>query len=156
MESQAGLAGEPAVDLLAGEPALVGGGVFEFVAVAGRLVRAEDGGEGRHLEVADAGELVVDLALLGRELDLVGERLPAASAAHAEMAAERLQALLGRLDDADDRALEPGFLLAYQADVHDVARDGESHEDDLAFGGVGDGLALRGHGFDREVLEDDV
>ena len=128
----------------------------ELVAVADGLFGPQDGGELRHLQMADAGQLVIHLALLGGELDVVGEGLPAAAAAHPEMLAERLQAMLGRLYDLDDRALQPGFLLAHEPHVHHVARHGEAHEHHLPFGRVGDGLALRRHRFDDEVFQYDV
>ena len=72
------------------------------------------------------------------------------------MVAERLQTLLGRLDELDDRAFHPGFLLADKTHVDDISRDREADEDHLAFRRVGDGFALRRDGFDDEVLEDDV
>ena len=156
VEAQAGAGRHAGGDLFAGHPALVRGGEFEFVAVVAGLVGAQDGAEFRHAEVADARQLVIDLALLGGELDLVRERLPAASAAHREMLAERLQTLLGGLHELDDRTLQPGLLLADQPHVHHVARHGEADENHLPFGRMRDRLALRRHALDREVLQDDI
>ena len=156
VEAQAGAGGHAGGDLLTRHPALAGGGEFEFVAVVAGLVGAQDGAELRHLEVADARQLVIDLALLRRELDLVGEGLPAASAANGEMLAKRLQALLGGLHELDDRALEPGLLLADQPHVHHVARHGKADEHHLPFGRMRDRLALRRHALDREVLQNDI
>ena len=49
------------LDLLARQPAAVGEGEFEFVAVELRLGRAEAGRDLRQLDLADARQLVADL-----------------------------------------------------------------------------------------------
>ena len=156
VEAQAGFAFHPGGDFLRRHPTLVGSGEFEFIAVVAGLVRTDDRAEFGHLEVADAGQLVIDLALLGGQLDLVGERLPAAAAADREMVAERFQTLLGRLHQLDDRPFHPGLLLADKTHVDDISRHGESDENHLSFRRMGNRFALRRDGFDDEILQYDV
>ena len=109
--------------LVLAEPAARREGEFQFVAVIAGVVRADDGGELRYVEMPQADQLVPDLLLLGLELHSVGERLPFAAAAQAEMLAERLQTVFGGLFHLDDEALHVvGFLLG-DAYVDDVTGD---------------------------------
>ena len=75
-------------------PAFVGGAVFQLVTVSDGLFRADNRLKLRHLQMPDAGQLVIDLPLFCAKLDFIGERLPPAAAANAEMAAEWLQTVL--------------------------------------------------------------
>ena len=77
-------------DLLARQPAAVGEGEFELVAIELRLRRAEAGRDLGQFDLADARQLIADLFGLEAQLLVVGEILPLAASADAEMLAERL------------------------------------------------------------------
>ena len=137
----ADLAARP--DLLAREPATVGEGEFELVAVelcAGRAQTRRDFGQ---RDPADARQLVADLFGLEAQLLPVGQVLPLAAAADAEMLAEGLLAQRRPLHVTHDETFHVAAAFRPDLHVHDVARHGHRHEDHhvlptphrLAFGG---------------------
>ncbi len=138
-----GLDGLAGLHLLAGQPAAVGEGVFEFVAVEPRLGRPEAGGHLGQLDLADAGELVAHLAGLEAQLLVVGQVLPLAASADAEVLAEGFGTVRRPLHVAHHGALHVAAALHADLHVHHVARHGHRHEDHhllpaahrLAFGG---------------------
>ena len=133
-------------------PALAGRAEFQLVTVKLRALGGECRTDFRHLQVADADQLVVHLLPFGFELHLVGQGLPPAAAADAEMLAERLEPVRRRLDHSGDESLHIVFLLPEHLDVHDVAGDGEIDEDDHSVH-VGQSLTFGGDGFDGDVLQ---
>ena len=115
-------------NLLACEPALVAASELQFVAVFLDVYRAHDRHELRQVYLSDACELVEHLLLLSLQLLLVGQVLPFASAADAEMLAHWLRAYVALLDEAYYFRLAVAvFLLAY-LQVNHVAGHGERHE----------------------------
>ena len=132
-----------AFDLLARQPAAVGKGEFEFVAVELRLRRAQAGGNLRQGYFADAGQLVAHLSGLEPQLLGIGQVLPLAAAANAEMLAESLGPQGRFLHVAHHEPLHETAAFGTYLHVHHVARYGQRHEDHhvvpashrLAFGG---------------------
>ena len=94
VESQRGSAFDVAArrDLLVREPAFVGEGELQFVAVEGLFRRAQTRAHLGQLDLADAGQLVAHLLGLEPQLFRVGQVLPLAASAHPEVGAERLLA----------------------------------------------------------------
>lgn len=131
--------------LFVGHPAPRCEGEFEFVAVVRRPGRADDGRERRKFHLAYPGKLVAYLFLLEAELFGVGEVLPFASSANAEVLAKGFGTQGRFFDVADDRPLHETPAPVAYLHVHHVARDGERYEYDhivvsahsLAFGGQG-------------------
>jgi hypothetical protein len=80
--------------------------------------------------MADAGEIVHHLLLFETQLGRVGQVLPLTAAAHAEMAAERLDTLLRAAHKADNPP--NGMLLAFldYLHIHDISRSAKRHEND--------------------------
>ena len=74
------------LDLLARQPAAVGEGEFEFVAVKPGLLRTQTGRDLRQCDLADARQLVAHLLGLEAQLLLVGQILPLTAPANPEMA----------------------------------------------------------------------
>ena len=101
--------------------------------------------------MADADELVIYLLLLCLKLHFVWKRLPLASSADAEMLAERLKTVLGRLYHTEDETFHIVFLLLCNLYVNDVSRNGKLYEQ---YGSVYScqSLALCGHGLDHNIL----
>ena len=145
MESERGRGIEvrPALHLFARQPAAVGEGEFELVAVKPGLLRPQTGRDLRQCDLADARQLVAHLLGLEAQLFLVGQVLPLAAPANPEMGAEGLRAQRRFSDVADHESLhEPAALGAY-LHIHHIARNGQRHEHHhvvpashrLAFGG---------------------
>ena len=122
--------------------AFVGTAEVQLVAIFLRLHTTQDGTELRQLHLADAVQLVVDLLLLELQLLLVGQVLPLAAAADAEVLAEGYRAYLTIFYKAHHLALGKGVLLATNLYVAHVARHAEGYkyhqvvpvEQALAFG----------------------
>ena len=102
--------------------------------------------------MAYAHKLVIDLLLLGFELQLVGERLPFASSAYAEMLAERFEAVRGRLHNLCDEAFHIVFLFLEYFYVDYVAGHGELYEEYCAIY-VGQGFSFCCNCFNDNVFE---
>ena len=115
--------------LVAGEPALVAALKLHLVAVAGGLRRTEDGAQRREGYLADAGELVVDLALLHLQLLGVGENLPLTSPTDSEMAAHWRHTQRTGPHQARSLAFAIVLPLLANLDVDHVAGHHEGHED---------------------------
>ena len=137
---------------LGGEPLLVGETELELVAVAEGLRAAEDGLHGGKFHLADAGEVVYHLLLLVAQLVLVGEALPLAAAAHAEVLANGLDAA-GRI------AVEThhfGFgitvFLFPDLQVYHIAGHGVGHEHHEVVH-LGNGLAFGSHVGDFDIFK---
>lgn len=92
MEAHGGRRGYIATlgNLLVGEPALVGKGKLELVAILACARRAETGAHLGDGEVADAHQLILDLLTLLLELLLVGKALPLTTTAYAKVLTEWL------------------------------------------------------------------
>ena len=133
------------------EPALGRCAEFQLVAVILRFEGGEGGADLRHGQMADADELVLDLLALGLQLPLIRQRLPAATAADAEMLAKGRQTLGGWLHDPLDAAFHVILFLLEDADVDDIAGHGEIDENDDAFV-MGQGFAFGGDGLDRDAF----
>ena len=125
---------------------LVGCAKVEFVAIFILPDRPHDGleraeavgrsgtrvGQG---EVADARELVEHLLFLEAQLLFVGQVLPFAAAAHAEMLASRHFAHLAQLVEANGFGLGIAVFFPLDLQIHNVARHAPRHENDqLALG----------------------
>ena len=118
----------PAVELLAGEPALVRESEFQLVAVVRRCRRAQnriDLGDG-HL--GDTLHRVHHLLLLALQLVLIGQMLPFAAAAQAEVLTHRLHTQLTRLHQTLDMPLGIAMLLAVDLQINHVARSPKRHK----------------------------
>ena len=116
-------------ELLVGQPAFVREGIFEFVAVGPYLVGADDGHNLGKVDLGDARQHVDDLLALAFELKLIGQMLPAAAAADAEMLAAGLDSDIAGTNHPDNMALGERFFLLVELDVDDVAWHGEGDED---------------------------
>ena len=129
--------------LLVGEPAAVGEGEFELVAVELRAGRPQAGGNLGQFDLADARELVAHLLALEAQLLVVGQVLPLAAAADTEVFAEGLHTQRRAAHVADHVTLHVAAALGPNLDVDHVARYGHRDEDHLfvpaphrlAFGG---------------------
>ena len=137
--------------LLLRQVALVGTAEVQFVAVLLGLHRAEDGPELGQLNLADACQLIEDLLLLEPELLVVGQVLPLAASADAEVLAEGHGTYLALLDETYDLALGKRVLLAAYLYVADVAGHTPGHEHHEV-APVEQALALGGHGLNRHAL----
>ena len=136
-------------------PSSAGECEFQFVAVVYSLFRRYYGLDFRHIEMSDADQLVVYLLLLRLKLHAVGKRLPFASSACAEMAAERLEPVGRRLHHAHDEAFHVIFFLFGHFHVHNVSGNGELDEKNRAVYPC-KGLAFGCNGLYSHILEYDV
>ena len=109
------------LQLLAGQPPLVGTAEVQLVAVLLRLHTAQDGAELRQLHLTDARQLVFHLLLFHLELCLVGQLLPLATAADAEMLAERLYAYITIFLISNDLCLHVRVFFSAYLQVDNVA-----------------------------------
>ena len=134
------------------QPAAAGCAEFQFVTIILRTRGGEGWTDLRHFQMADPDQLVIHLLPLRFELHFVGQGLPAAAAAHAEMLAERLEPVRGRLHHPGDEALHVVLLFLVDLNVHDVAGHGEidKHHHPVH---MGEGFALGRDGFDGDVLQ---
>ncbi len=117
-----------ALDLLARQPAAVGEGEFELVAVELRPGRPQARGDLGQGDLADAGQLVAHLIGLEAQLLPVGQVLPLAAAADAEMLAERLGPQGRFLHIADHEPLHEAAAFGADLHVDHVTRHGQRHE----------------------------
>ena len=130
-------------DLLVGEPAPLGEGELQLVAVKTGFGRGQAGRDFRQLDLTDTGKLVAHLLGLETQLFGVGQILPLAAAADPEMGAERLFAQRRALHIIDDETFHIPAALGADLHIDHVARHGHRHEDHhvvvtphrLAFGG---------------------
>ena len=141
--------------LILQEPAARGEGKLQLVAVELRFFRGNGRPDLRHVQVAEADQLVFDLPAFRLQLHLVGNRLPAASAADTEVLAEGLQPPGRRLDHFFDETFHVVALLALDTDVHAVAGYSERHEHDHPVV-MCDGFAFGSTVFNDHVLEEQV
>ena len=111
------------------EPPTVTATKLEFVAIGCGLDRAKDRRDRRQVDLADTRQLIKDLLLLGFKLLLIGQILPFAAAADAEMLAERLRTHLALLDKVDDTSFSIFVFLTVNLDIHNIAGNAEWHED---------------------------
>ena len=139
------------LQLLLGEPPAVAAAELQFVAVFLCLDRTQDRIERRQLDLTDARELVEHLLLFGLQLLLVGQVLPFAAAADAEMLAERSGAHLTLADEAHNAAFGIAVLLLHDLHVDDIAWDAERYEYDQVVV-VKQALAFRSNGLDGDAL----
>ena len=109
-------------NFLVGQIALVGASKVQLVAVFLSLDTSQDGAKFGQLYLADACQLVKDLLLLHAQLFVVGNLLPLATAAHAEVLAERLGAHLAVFMKTDDFCFHERVLLTANLQVDDIAR----------------------------------
>ena len=120
--------GRPGLDfrvggnLLARQPTAVSKGEFQFVAVEPRLSRTEAWSDFGQLDFTDAGQLVAHLIGFESQLFIVGQVLPLATAANAEMFAKRLDAYVGRFCQAFDMPLGISSVFTVDFYVGYVAR----------------------------------
>ena len=90
--------------------------------------------------------------MLETELLFVGQTLPFATAAHAEVLAEGLGTEFGRLFQGYGLSLCITVLLALYLEIHHIARHDVWHEDNEVVH-LGNGLALGGDVCDEYVGE---
>ena len=91
------------------------------------------------------------MLLLELQLLLVGQILPLASAADAEVLAEGRCAYITIINESYHLALSERVLLATYLHVNDVARYTERHENN-EFVPVKQALAFGGYGLNRDIL----
>ena len=155
VEAQAALLEELAVlvaaQILVGEPAHCGEGVFEFVAVVIYFLGPDDGLQFRALELAEVTEVVLHLFLLEFQLFFVVEHLPFAAAAHAEVPAGGCHPVGGGGADGQQVGLGIAVFAFVNLHVHEIAGHGVGHEDGEAVL-FGHGLALRSRGENFQVF----
>ena len=158
-------------DLFLRQITLVGGSEVELVAVFVLLHRAHDVVERtravvgssaglRQLQMSDTCQLVVHLLLLEAQLLLVGQLLPFATSAHAEMLAARSGAQRTQLTVSDDFCLGVAVLLAAYLQVDYVAWNSPRYKDhQLAFGNAVVGRCSNSHqrlAFSSHIGDGDV
>ena len=121
-----------ALDLLAGEIALVGASEIQLVAVFLGLLRTQYGHALGQLHLGDSLQLLNHLGLLHLQLLRVGEHLPLASAARSKVLAQWFMTQFAGLDEPDHLAVPVVRLLADDTQVDYIAGDAEGHKDDDA------------------------
>ena len=97
-------------------------------------------------------QLVVHLLLLKLQLLLVGQVLPLATAANAEMLAERSRAYITIFYNTYNLALCKRMFLAAYLHVNNVARHAPGHKN-YQFVPVEQAFPLGSHGFDGDALK---
>lgn len=115
--------------LFAREPPAVGKGELEFVAVELRTGRAEAGCDFGQLDLPDTRQLVANLRRLEGQLFGVGQVLPLAAAAYAEVLAKGFGTQRRAFHILDDVALHVAVPLRADLYIHHIARHGHRHED---------------------------
>ena len=110
------------------DPTALREGELQLVTIICSVIRRNDRGDLRYIEMSYAHELVVYLLLLCLKLHLVWKRLPFASAAYAEVLAERFQTMLRRLYHTEDESFHIVFLLLCDLYVNNVSRYCKLHE----------------------------
>ena len=106
----------PTLHLLGGEPALVGEGELELVAVEGGFLRPQDGRNLGQRHLSDALQGVDHLLLLAAKLVVIGQMLPLAAATHAKVLAHGLHTQRAGLGELVNHPLAIAVLLA--RDLH--------------------------------------
>ena len=152
MEADGGRERHAGLHLLRSEPQLVGATEVELIAIAFSLLAPQDGAALGQLDVGQTREGVHHLLLLPSDLLAVGEHLPLAAAAHAEMRTERSDALRTLAHEAHDATFHIRMLLAQHLHIGHIARNCVGHEEhfvvdarqSLAFGShIGDFNSLQ-------------
>ena len=138
--------------LVAVEPPFAGEGILQLVPVVFGLVGTDDRGYLRHVQMPYAHKLVIDLLLLGFELQFVWKRLPFASSAYSEVRAERFEPVRGWLHYFCDEAFHIVLLFLEDLHVDDVARHGELYEEYCSIY-VGQGFSFCCNCFNDNVFE---
>ena len=141
--------------LLGCEPLAVGKGVFHLVAVFPDVFRALDGRYFRQLDLGYACERVDHLLLFTFKLGRVGQMLPAAATACAEVRAPRGGAHVARLDDAGDAPFGVRFAFLGDLDVDHVARGAVGNEDNHVVD-ASEGISLGCHACYRDPFEQGI
>lgn len=126
------LVGNFAVDFFFREPAPVGEGEFEFIAIVGIGVGPQYGLELEDIEFTDSEEGIFYEELFVGKLAVVVEMLPAASATNLEVITEGLYALRRVGDKVLDDAFEETFLFSEGKYVDDIPGDGIFDKKDSA------------------------
>ena len=144
-----------ALHLLACQPAAVSKGEFQFVAVEARRRRTQAGGDLRELDLPDPGQLVTHLRRFEAQLLLIGQVLPFAAPAHAEVFAEGLLAQRRAFHIVHDAALHEAAALDADLHVHHIARNRHRDEDHHVVP-TPHGLALGRQGRDFKPLDQGV
>lgn len=142
----------PRGELLEGEPAAVGEGELELVAVVPNVLAAQALGHFGNGHFCNAGECVDYLLALALQLVLVGEVLPPATAAHGEMLAAGLDTHAAGPAEARYAALGVAFLFLLNLNVDTVAWRAEGHEDHHIVD-ARNGIAFGGNGAYLDVLQ---
>jgi hypothetical protein len=123
--------------------AAAGKGIFHLIAVTDGLFGAEDGADGRQGYFPYPPEVIFYLLLLIFQLPGVGQHLPSATPADAEMRAKWLHAFRGVLSKSGDMSFGPVLLNPGKADIDHISRHCVLDEDHLPIH-PGQGLAFRG------------
>lgn len=119
------------LQLLLRKPSLVATSKLQLVAILPYLHGAEDGAERGQLHLPDALQLVVHLLLLGLELLLVGQVLPFASAADAEMLALWRGPYGAGCDEAHHATLAVAVFLLHDLHVGNIAGNAKGNKHHL-------------------------
>ena len=106
--------------------------VLELVPVGEDRARGHDRLDRRLLVAAETRQRLAHLGLLRRGLGVVGEILEAASTAHAEVPARRLDAVRAGLEQRDLRRLREPALHLRRPGAHEISRQPAANEDDEA------------------------
>ena len=102
--------------------------------------------------LADAAQLLLHLLLLVVQLPLVGQALPFAAAADAEVRAEGLGALIAFLVKSHHFGFGVFVFLASHLQIYYVAGHGIGDKYSQAVH-VGDGFAFSGHVLDGDIFQ---
>ena len=116
------------------------------------MLAAEYGHHFGQFYLADARKVVRHLFLLEAELFFVGQALPFAAAAHAEVLAEGLGTEFGVFFYGNGLSLCVAVFLALDLKIHHITRHDVRHEDNEVVH-LGNGFALGGDVGDEYVGE---
>ena len=137
---------------LGGKPAAVAATELYLVAIFCGLHRAQDRLKIGQLYFPDAMQLVVNLLLLGLELLLVGQVLPLATTANAEMLAKGNRSHLAHLHKAGHPGLTILMLALGNLQIHHVTWHAERNKHGHVIH-MGDTFPLGGNRLYGDILE---
>ena len=147
-----GIGRDTRLDLLFRQPFLVGEGELQFVAVEGRLGRAQDRQHLFRLHLADARQIVEHLFLFVFQLILIRDVLPFATTANTKVLAERFHTVRRVAVEMHGLALCIAVFLASELDIHHITRCHKRNEDHHVVH-FGDRFSFSGYICDSYLLQ---
>ena len=110
------------------QPALVGKGEFQLVAIKFGVGSAQDERYFRQLNFPDSCQVVHHLLLFESDLFLIWQHLPFAAAAGAEIFAKRFDAVFRLFGKPDNPAFGKTAPFACELNIDHIARNDKRHE----------------------------